>query len=176
MRERLIEDAQVDVNEARSKVIRVRMLYNDVPRAWRQQLQEAILGYYYVLKPLRTEGIIKDWWQSVELSEHWTHEVVVDTEERLEEDEDGDLVEVERPVTEERPFRGLAVLEDLETAVEQETTEKRDMRGVRRETTTRQLVLDAKVLMDIASTLDDAATKLGFAPSIELQDADGEVV
>ncbi|AFK19013.1 MULTISPECIES: hypothetical protein [Haloferax] len=176
MRERLIEEAQVDVHEARSKVTRVRLMYDGVPRAWRQELQEAIIAYYYALRPLRTEGLIKDWWSSVELSEEWTRTAVVDTETVLEESDDGELVEVEKPITDQIPYRGLGILEDVETATESEVVSVSDMRGEREETVSRQLVLDASILVDIAGVLDDAATKLGFAPSIELQDAAGETV
>ncbi|WP_396614093.1 hypothetical protein ACH9L7_20330 (plasmid) [Haloferax sp. S1W] len=175
MRERLIEKAQVDVHDARSKITRVRLRFDGVPREWRQELQEAVIAYYYALRPLRTEGIIKDWWSSVELSSEWTRTVVVDTETVLEETEGG-LVEKEVPVTDEVPYSGLDILEDVETATESEIVTVSDMRGERQETVSRQLVLDATVLVDIASVLDDAATKLGFAPSIELQDAEGETV
>ncbi|RDZ39432.1 hypothetical protein C5B91_20185 [Haloferax sp. Atlit-10N] len=176
MREKLIEDAQVEVHEARSKVTRVRLMYDHVPRAWRQELQEAIIAYYYALRPLRTEGIIEEWWGSVELSSEWTREVVTDTETVVRETENGGFAEETVDVTEVKPYRGLQILEELETATVSETVEKSDMRGTRYESVSRQLVLDAPVLIDIAGVLDDAATKLGFSPSIELQDAEGEVV
>ncbi|RLM32243.1 hypothetical protein, partial [Haloarcula sp. Atlit-120R] len=132
----------------------------------------------------RSEGIIKEWWSSVVLSPNWTaeREYVFEIDgQTLEVSQDEAMAIYEKqgvPPVEVRdiPYQGLERLDELEDATETVVETRSTMRGVREEQTTQQVVLDVRQLMDIAGVLDDAATKLGVKPSIELQDAEGEVV
>ncbi|MCO8266645.1 hypothetical protein NKF06_08610 [Haloferax sp. AB510] len=184
VRERIIEDAQVRCHQKRSEVQDARLRMSIVPRSLRGDFQNRVLEYYRALRPLRTEGIIKEWWSSVVLSPSWTagreyifeidgQEIEVSQDEAMTIYEKQGVAPVE---VRDIPYRGLERLDELEDATETVVETRSTMRGVREEQTTQQVVLDVRQLMDIASTLDDAATKLGFKPSIELQDAEGEVV
>jgi hypothetical protein len=48
----------------------------------------------------------------------------------------------------------------------------RDMRGERVEEGERQVILSAKVLIDISEVLDDASKRLGFSPPTRLQEGE----
>lgn len=171
VRERIIEDAQMRCHQARSRCYRARMIYDgEVPQEIKLALQEAIIDYYRAMRPLRDESIIRDFWEDAILSRRW-----IKGQRQVEQPTvDGDLhghgVSVRTETTTETVYyRGLDVLEDLETATETERVEKTSMRGRTTEEVTRQKVLPAGVLVDIASVLDDAAAKLGFKPDTEQQ-------
>ena len=180
-REKIIDDAQIQCHQARSDVIETRLQLDAVPRQVRKGFQQSILAYYHALRPLRTEGIINSWWKSVTLSEDWIRAVMFETE-------DGDELAVSPENAQSKMasdsfqyvgvelHQGLDTLESLDDATEETTTVVGGMRGRREETTTRPLVLETEVLVDISRVLDEAATKLGFAPDIDLQDAEAEVV
>lgn len=174
VREKLIEEAQVEMQRARSTVTRAEMAYDGrVPRQYRMELQRAVLDYYDALRPLREEGLIAEWWETVELSDSWTEQRIVRDVEV-----DGD-VDSRRPArvldwgqhAETVPVEGVDSLEGLRTAVEPYRETNRSMRGSREVTGQRKVVLEADALLDIASKLDDAANKLGFRPPMELVSA-----
>ncbi|ELZ76071.1 hypothetical protein [Haloferax volcanii] len=175
VRERIIEDAQVRCHQKRSEVQDARLRMSMVPRSLRGDFQNRVLEYYRALRPLRSEGIIKEWWSSVVLSPTWTakREYVFEIDgQTLEVSQDEAMAFYEKqgvPPVEVRdiPFQGLERLDELEDATETVVETRSTMRGVREEQTTQQVVLDVRQLMDIAGVLDDAATKLGFAPAFD---------
>ncbi|WP_089876313.1 hypothetical protein [Halogeometricum limi] len=181
-REKIIDEAQVECHSARSDVVEARLKLNSVPRPVREGFQRTVLSYYDALRPLRTEGVVNSWWESVTLSEDWIEGIVFETE-------SGEQISVSREkarriLNNDEPYefvgsmvhQGLDTLESLDDATEETTSVVTGMRGRREETTTRPVVLEAGVLVDISRVLDEAATKLGFAPDIDLQDAEAGVV
>lgn len=165
LRERLIEEAQLSAHHARSDVDRARLLFDDVPRDLRMALQRANLDYYRALRPLRTEGVVKSWWQEVAPSRYWIEETRVVEEPVVDADLDGPPAAIETTErTEDVPYQGLDVLDELDSMREHYQEVVTDMRGERIEEGERQVVLPAKVLVDISETLDDASKRLGFAP------------
>lgn len=160
VRSQLIEEAMVNCHDARADVLKAQQLEGQVTREYRLRLQQAIIEYYYALRPLREESPIEDWWNDVTLSKQWIKD------EREEKEvvgniESGVVIE-ENTVTEY--YDGLDHIERLKDQRETRKSVKTGMMGRRETVETVQKVLDAPVLLDISSTLDDAATKLGFAP------------
>lgn len=172
LREKLIEEAQGRVHEARSDVDRSRILLDDVPRDVRMRLQAEILGYYRALRPLRSEGVVAKWWDEVVISEAW-----IETERVVEEPVVSGAIDSPISIRTERrreriPYRGLDVLDRLDEMSEPYHHTVCDMRGERTESGERQKVLSAKVLVDASEVLDDASKRLGFSPPTRIQEGE----
>jgi hypothetical protein len=169
VREQLINSAQVDVHEARADVAKARLLYETVPRELRMLLQEACVEYYYALRPLRSESIIKKWWSDVVLSEHWVKDVREWEEVVVDADLHGPTPDVRTETKREVVlYQGLDVLADLDEMTDSYECEVVDMCGTRVETGEQQVVLPARVLIDVSAVLDDAAKRLDFAPRMRV--------
>jgi len=173
VRERLIEHAQLQTWEARSELQQAQMLQNgEAPRQKRMKLQQAISDYYHALRPLKDRPELKGnrddgWWNTVELSDHWT---TVETKVT------GDIQTGTQIAEEEVPVTGLDSIRDLERSYEEHTTTRNGLRGRRTETVRRKTVLSGDVLVDIIGTLDEAAGKVGFQPEMEIPDAETDPV
>lgn len=163
VRQRIIEQAQIETHDARSTVIKTQLLAGGVPRDQLLSLQNAILQYYYALRPLREEDPVEGWWDDVQLSEAWTDGT------RIEREVVGDLQTGPRIQTQETPnhVTGLETLHDLAGDTETVRRVSTGLCGRREETEERQRVLDVRILLDVSLVLDDAADRLGFAPDIE---------
>jgi len=170
-RQKLIEEAQLRCHEARSELQKAKLLYGTVPREVALRLQQRIADYYYALRPLRNEDPVADWWDDGPLSKHWIKDVRIEKEPVV----TGDYLGQESVGVRQRKkkvidrYQGLDHLEQLDSMTETKTVTKSGMRGTRKEKSTRQKALDAEILRDLSSTLDDAATKLGFGPEIETE-------
>lgn len=162
VRGRIIEDAMVNCHEARADVLKAQQLAGTVDREYRLRLQQAIIEYYYAMRPLREHNAIKDWWEDVVLSERWVKD------RRTEQKVTGSVVDgvsLEEETVEEY-YRGLDHIERLQDMRERRRTVDSGMMGKRESVEEVQKVLETAVLIDIAGTLDDAAAKLGFEPGV----------
>lgn len=160
-RKALIDRALQRVHDARTRCQGERLGYGDVDEALRADLQHAVLDLYWALRPLRGEDAIDEWWDDVELSEVWT-ERITDVKGNLY----GRGVDIDM---EEEPKSGLESLQVLDGMTQSETRELETFRGKRTETVVKPTILPYQILKDIAGTLEDAAGKLGFNPTVEEQ-------
>ena len=138
-RRRIIEQAQLHCYETRSICHRAKNRYGEVPREIRLDFQEANVDYYWALRPLREESVVKSWWNDHDLAK-------VDGEE----------------------LTGLDSILELDGETESVTDVHHTVRGISQTTQTFQRVYPFTVLRDISGVLDDAARKLGFAPDAPL--------
>lgn len=168
-RARLINDCLTELFDVRAKCERARTLNAEVPTQHRIALYSAIRDTYLALRPLREEDAIKSWWESVTLSPRWGewHEVEPDHEDAVPfaTDENDDPV-----YGVWLPYSGLGTLDDLRDPVREEEIAVHVFGGVKRERRTEPDPLPYDILLDISSTLEDAAQRLGFAPAIGVQD------
>ncbi len=146
-RQKIIETAQLNCYEARSQCIRVKSQMGDVPREYLLAFQDAILDYYWALKPLADEPPVHGWWEEVELSDQWT--VASDGG-------DGD----------ETGFvTGVDSIDGIEDDIETVRERKKTVRGLATFEHQQQRVLPFQVLKDISGVLDEATGRLGFIPA-----------
>lgn len=138
-RRELIENASIQCYLARSECLRLKSEYGEVPEEFRREFQNAIVDYYWALRPLREKPKLKDKWNRIQLAKGWT---------------DGD----------DEPVAGLDTIARLDELVETDTIERHSMRGTVRETVARQQVLPFRILKGISGTFDDVAAQLGFVP------------
>lgn len=162
--ERIIEHHQLQIHEARSRVLQSSHVLAHVPREPRLRLQQAILDYYHALKPLRDRPEVEEWWSQVTLSENWVKDRTVETDVTVGGDPINgvEVTEEEREVVEY--YEGLDVIPEEFTQTVTETVHEHGFSGPSTATKRTRKVMDAQTLIDVASTLDDAAVKLGFAP------------
>lgn len=156
----LVNDRLVDLYQARSKAIRARIMLGGVaPHEFRVELQNAILDAYYALRPLRDENVVADYWEETIPSEDW----IAGTTERVE--VDGAIDEPLRVDREEVevPYQGIDAITELENNIERGEQTVHTVAGEKTQETVRQEPPPLEILLDISSTLEDAAAKLGFA-------------
>jgi hypothetical protein len=139
-RREIIESAQVQCYLARSECLRAKAEVGDVPEEFRREFQNAIVDYYWALRPMRRKPKLKDVWNELVLADGW-----VDPDE-------------------EEPIAGLDTIQQLDDITDTDTVDRHTMRGAVAETVTRQRVLPFWILKSISGTLDDAAAELGFVP------------
>lgn len=151
-RRKIIETAQLNCYEARSRCLRAKSRFGDVPRDHRLGFQDAILDYYWALKPLREADPVVNWWDNVELSGQWT--VAGDG---------GDEAEPQA-------VTGLDSIDGLGDSAETTRYQKSTIRGRQTVEQTQQKILPFSVLKDISGVLDDAAGRLGFNPDTPMPD------
>lgn len=174
--ERVIEHHQLRTHEARSRVLQTQHVLTAVPRKPRLRLQQELLDYYFALKPLRNRPEVEDWWDDVVLSENWIKDRTVT--ETTSQEVVGDIetgVNIVEETTEEvdlEYYRGLDLLPEKLTETTTSTEYSHGISGPENSQTKRRRVLDAEILIDIATTLDDAAIKLGFGPDGDAPEAD----
>jgi hypothetical protein len=149
----------VNCHEARADVLKAQQLAGTVGREYRLRLQQVIIGYYYNLRPLRDHSAVDGWWDEVVLSREWVKDENV--EKSVEGSPENGLEIVEERV--EEYYRGLGTIETIPQMKEEWVEVESGMMGKKETKRVDQKVLDAQVLLDIASTLDDAADKLGFS-------------
>jgi len=90
---------------------------------------------------MREESAVSDWWAKVALSDYW-----VDSET-------------------DKPFTGLEKVATVNRLTETIPVEEHTVRGSKDDVKTRPLALPFEILEDISGVLDDAAARLGFAPT-----------
>lgn len=166
--EQVIEHHQLRTHEARSRVLQTQHVLTNVPRDPRLRLQQEILDFYYALKPLRNRPDVEDWWGEVTLSENWVKDRTTTTKVT------GDMesgVQIEE-VVEEVYYEGLDEIPDALTRTETTTSRSHGLSGPSQSKKTQRKVLGAEILIDLATTLDDAAMKLGFGPEGDAPEAD----
>lgn len=138
-RRRLIEEAQQVCHYVRAQCQEERSYQGEVPEPYRIDFQNSIANYYWALRPMREESVVKEWWEKAELSEHWF------------DSETGE------------PYTGLDTIAKANRLMETDQFQRQTMRGVETVTQSRPVVLPYVILEDISGVLDDAAAKLGFA-------------
>lgn len=160
--ERLIDARQLEMHDAREDVLQAQFLRGQVPRQLSLRLQNTIVQLYYALRPLRNHELADDWWDTVVLSEQWIKEI--EQRPRVSGDIDEPLsVEYEEVAV---PYTGLDKLADLKDMVEEKTVVEGGMMGESERTVREQKVLDAPILLDISTVLDDATEKFDFGPDL----------
>lgn len=140
-RRQLIEQAQLECSEYRAVCDRYNTHNGDIPRQHRIEFQNAIVDYYWALRPLRNQKRVEELWQDAVLSKSWT---------------------VRNGDGEDVPVTGLDSIQYLNRMTEKVSEVKHTVRGTRVETDRQLQVLPFPVLADIYATLEDAAAELGF--------------
>lgn len=139
-RQKIIETAQLNCYEVRSQCIRFKSEFGTVPRGHLLAFQDAILDYYWALRPMREAPAVREWWKDVELSKEWKP--------------DGD-----------GPASGLDAVDEIDESEDTVQERRYTVRGWEVDEHTQQQVLSFKTLKDISGVLDEAASKLGFTPT-----------
>lgn len=168
-RREIIKTAQLQCYQARSACLRARNELGAVPEEYRRELQNAILDYYWALRPLRTASTIQNWWENAELSEYLTYtrnQPQPPIEVRGSIDEPIQLVQHDQPQTpEEEHLTGLDKIPTLTSGTTSRTRTVNTMRGSETRTeTVPKRPLAFEILADLSGVLDDAADRLGFGP------------
>lgn len=163
---RLINDCLLELYHVRAKCERAQALDGTVPTQHRLALHTAIRDTYLALRPLRDETTIDDWWQTVELSSYWGEWIEATPDEDnavpVAKTQDGKRIHARW-----QPYTGLETLQQITDIVEETTRTTHVFGGTKTETVKQPNPLKYRILLDISTTLEDAADRLGFAPRVD---------
>lgn len=157
---KIIENAKANSFQARVNCSAAQSDAGGVPRELRLEYQQALINYYWALRPLKENGEVSEWWDGVEPSEQWTREVETESDEAGSASDRAATIQKSRTV--QQPVTGLDAIKDLNKNVRVVEETKHTMRGriVDRERIVQALPFE--ILEDIEATLDDASNRLGL--------------
>lgn len=152
-RARIIAHAQERCHQARTQYIEAENTIEGGEHALvaAAELHNAVIEYFYALRPLKDEDPVEDFWDDVVL---WTEQIPVRTEA-------GGISMEEQPVT---GFDQLAQEAIKHKTVQEERDGYLGKRVVTRDIPIR---LPPDILLRISAKLDQAAGMLGFKPSTD---------